>query len=173
MCVLSLNIYYNIENNLKLDSLYFNGIILAIFLGIGGILINKLYNKYFKVEESVYNPTDEEYLFIITVSFIGVTAKLFFDDVIGISIPVAILLGKFLWLDTKDIHSIKDTIIVNHHRIIESSILFIIGMLFISICMHFFEGKNYFIVILSFVYGLIVYFPYSFIMSRIEKCTIE
>ena len=170
VCIINLNIYYNIENNLKLDSLYFNGIILAVFLGIGGILINKLYNKYFKVEESVYNPTDEEYLFIITVSFIGVTAKLFFDDVIGISIPVAILLGKFLWLDTKDIHSIKDTIIVNHHRIIESSILFIIGMLFISICMHFFKGKNYFIVILSFVYGLIVYFPYSFIMSRIEKC---
>ena len=169
VCILTLNIYYNIENNLKLDSLYLNGIGLAVFLGAGGILINNLYNKYFKEKKSIYNPTNEEYLFIIIVSFIGVTVKMFFDNIIGIAIPVALLLGKFLWLDTKDLRSLKDEIKVNHHRIIETSILFILGMLLISICMWFFEEKYYFIVIVSFVYGLIIYFPYSFIMSRLNK----
>lgn len=168
-CILTLNIYYTIENNLKLDSLYLNGIGLASFLGIGGILINKLYNRYFKEKKSAYIPTNEEYLFIITISFIGVTVKMYFDNIIGISIPVALLLGKFLWLDTKDLHSIKDAIKVSHHRIIETSILFILGMLLISICMRFFEEKYYFIPIISLVYGLIIYFPYRLITNILNK----
>ena len=34
VCIFSLNIYYNLENNLRIDALYLNGIGLAIFLGI-------------------------------------------------------------------------------------------------------------------------------------------
>lgn len=103
------------------------------------------------------------------VSFISVTVKIFFDGLIGISIPVAILLGRFLWLDTKDLHSIKVALKVDHDRIIESSILFAMGMLLISVCMHFLGERYWLITILSFIYGLIIYFPYCFVISRIDK----
>lgn len=168
VCILVLNIYYGVENMFHIDSLYLNGIGLAVFLGAGGILINRLYNKYFREIKSAYKPTNEEYLFVIVVSFIGVTIKMCFDGIIGISIPVVLLLGRFLWLDTRDLYSIKDAIKVDHQRLIETSILFIIGMLLISVCTHFMKEK-YHIVVMSVFYLLIIYFPYSFIIDKIEK----
>lgn len=62
VCILNLNIYFNLENNFSIDELHLKGIGLAIFLGAGGILTNILYNKFFKEEESKYNSTNEEYL---------------------------------------------------------------------------------------------------------------
>lgn len=95
--------YYSIENHLKIDSLCLKGVFLIVFLSFGGILINRIYILYFKSDISVYVPSDKEYLFVIVVSVIGVALKMISDGTIGIFEPFALLLGRFIWLDTKEI----------------------------------------------------------------------
>lgn len=168
-CIIILYSYYTIENLTHIDEKYLNGICLSVFMGAGGILINKLYNYYFESKLSRYKPNDEEYLFIITVSFIGIMIRILFDGMAGFPVLISLLLGRYMWLDTRDISSIIKSIKINHNRIKETAVLFLIGVFWISFIE--FLLKNYFIVNLCFpfVYGLILYFPYNFIMSKTNK----
>lgn len=172
-CIIILYSYYTIENLTHIDEKYLNGICLAVFMGGGGVLINKLYNSWFKSKLSKYEATDEEYLFIITVSFIGIMIRILFDGMVGFPILISLLLGRYMWLDTRDISSIINSIKVNHNRIKETAALFLIGMFLISFMENYFE--SYFIVNLCFpfVFGLILYFPYNFIMSKINNKSIK
>ena len=168
-CIIILYTYYNIEKWLHIDEQYLKGICLAAFLGIGGILINKLYNSYFLSKSSRYKPSNEEYLFIITVSFVGSMIKLLFDGMIGFSIPISLLLGRFLWLDTRDIHAITKSIKVNHNRIKETASLFLIGMALISFLGRYLKNNIIANVVVSFVFGFILYFPYNFIITKLSE----
>lgn len=168
-CIIILYAYYNIENLLHIDEQYLKGICLAVFLGGGGILINKLYNSYFSSKSGIYKPSNEEYLFIITVSFVGSMIKLLFDGIIGFSILISLLLGRFLWLDTRDICSITKSIKVNHNRIEETAILFLLGIVLLSFLERYLKNDVIVNFCFPFVFGLILYFPYNFIMIKLSK----
>lgn len=161
--------YYSIEKCLKIDSLYMGGIILIIFLGVGGILINKIYNLYFKSEISGYAPSSEEYLFIIFVSVIGVSMQMISDGIIGIFEPIVLLLGRLIWLDNKGLKDTEKQIKIDHVRIIETSILFLIGRCLISAYTYFVDGRNFIGIWGAMLYGLILYFPYNFVFQKIYE----
>lgn len=172
-CIIILYSYYTIENLLHIDEKYLNGICLALFLGIGGIFINKLYNLYFKSKLSNYKPTNEEYLFIITISFVSIMIRMLFEGIVGFSIPISLLLGRYMWLDTRDIRSIFESIKTNHNRIKETAFLFFIGILLLSFFVNYF--KSYFFVNLCvpFAFGMILCFPYNFIMIKVTKRSLK
>ena len=170
--IIVLYLYYTMESLLHIDEKYLNGICLALFLGSGGILINKLYN-HFKSRLSSYKPTNEEYLFVITISFISIMIRMLFEGMVSVSIPISLLLGRYMWLDTRDICSIFESVKINHNRIKETALLFLIGILLLSFFEDYF--KSYFIVNLCFpfVFGLILCFPYNIIMAKVTKRSIE
>ena len=159
--------YYSIENYLKIDSLYLKGLFLILFLGFGGILINKIYNLYFKYNMSMYIPSSEEYLYIIFVSVIGASIKMISDGIIGILEPIVFLLGRLVWLDNKELKDIINPIKVEHVRIIETSILFLIGRCLIVAYMYFIDGRNFIAIYGAMLYGLILYFPYNYVFKKI------
>lgn len=169
VAVFILYTYYNIENRLKIDSLYLKGVFLVIFLGIGGVLIDKIYNLYFKSDISRYVPSDKEYLFIIFVSVIGASVKMISNGTIGIFEPVTLLLGRLIWLDIKKPKNIVEQIKIDSARIKETSILFLVGRCLISGYMHFFDGKDFIEIWGATFYGLILCFPYNFIVKKVYE----
>lgn len=172
-CIIILFSYYTIENLLHIDEKYLNGICLALFLGIGGIFINKLYNLYFMSKFSSYKPTTEEYLFIITISFVSIMIRMIFEEIVVFSIPISLLLGRYMWLDTRDIRSIFESIKTNHNRIKETAFLFLIGILLLSTFVNIFKNELFVNLCFPFVFGIILCFPYNFIMAKATKGSIK
>ena len=165
-----LYVYYYLENRLQIDANYLNGLFLILFFLSGGILTNKFFELYFKSKNSNYDSSSEEYLFLITTSFINITIRLWFDNIIDITTPIVLLLGRLVWLDTKNIQSIGDIIKkVEHKRIWETSVLYTLGTIFVSSCMHYFKLQNIWQLWLSIGYGIIVICPYNFIVAKNNK----
>lgn len=167
VCLIVLNVYFYLEDLLKIDSLQLDGIFITIFFLIGGILTNKLYELYFKSKESRFEATNEEYLLLITISFINVSIWLYSEEIIGLAIPVALLIGRFVWLDTKNLRSIISIIKIDHERIKESSLLYLLGTIVVSFCIHHIKLEKIWELWLSIGYGLIILYPYNFIVTKI------
>ena len=169
--MLILYIYYYLENWLHIDDLYLNGIGLIIFFLISGIGSNIFYIHCFKSKKSKYEPTSDEYLFLIITSFIGTSIRMVFYGIVNIATPVALILGRLIWLDTRNFRSIIDAFQkVKHKRIVESSILYLLGTFLVSCCIYCLKLENIWKLWLSIVYGLIILYPYNIIQTkRIKK----
>lgn len=159
-CLLILNVYYFLENRFHMDSQYMSGMILTGFFLLGGLLSNVLYKYYFCDRESRYKTNHGEYLFMTSVAFMAVSIKLVSEGIIAITVPFAILMGRFIWLDTGSIKSIVEEVNVYHKRIIETSVLLLCGMVLIAGVMYFLKPPEYTQTLLACLYGIIVYLPY-------------
>lgn len=148
--------YYYLENKFHYDSKYANGLIILFFFLFAGILGNCFYKNYFSDKRSHYQLCPEEKLIMTSVAFISVSIRLVSEGVIKAIIPLALLLGRFVWLDTDSIKSIKESVKTKHIRIIESSILLVVGILLLSILNYFFKVPRYMNSIIAFIYGIIM-----------------
>lgn len=168
-CFLILRLYYVLESKFQLDSRYTNGIILTLFLFFIGITTKKSYkHKYLKNSVS-RELTQNEYLFILSASFLTVSVKFVFEGIIGLSVPLAMLLGRYIWIDTESIKSIKSSLYVDYIRTIESSILLLCGILIISIVDFVNEGLSpYKQILFAFLYGVLLLFPYRIISEKLK-----
>ena len=165
--MLILYFYYYMEEWLHIDYLYLNGIGLIIFFFICGFCSNIFYEIFFKSEKSKYKPTSEEYLFLVITSFVGISIRMVFYGIVDIATPVALILGRLIWLDTRNFRSIIEAFKnVKHKRIVETSILYLLGTFFVSFCMYYFELENLWEVWLSIGYGIIVLYPYNYIVAN-------
>lgn len=158
-CMASLYIYYFLENKFHVDEQYTGGIILTFFFLASGVGGNRFYKIYFRKKADKYNPTKEEYLVITSTAFIAATSKLVSEGIIGIVIPCALLLGRFIWLDTSSLKDIKDSVMVKHMRIVESAILLIAGMFIVSVLMSVFNLPRFMQPFIAVLYGVIILYP--------------
>ena len=83
------------------------------------------------------------------------------EGVIGLAIPIAILLGRMMWIDTESLKEILSSIKVSHYRIIESSILLIVGVIYISCVMSIFHPIRAIQIVMALLYGIIISGPLS------------
>ena len=88
---------------------------------------------------------------------------------IGCAIPIAILLGRMMWIDTESRKEILSSIKVSHYRIIESSILLIVGVIYISCVMSIFHPIRAIQIVMALLYGIIISGP----LEKIRKCLKE
>ena len=128
-----------------------------------------IYKRVFHNQKAIYKPTKEEYLFITEIAFVAVTIKMISEGIIGPVIPIAVLLGRMMWIDTESMGEILNSIKVGHYRIIESSILLIIGVTLISYIMNTFHLIRVSQIILALMYGLIISGPLEKIRERMRK----
>ena len=158
-CTASLYIYYFLEDKFHIDNQYTGGIILTLFFLVSGVGGNRLYQTHFRKNTDKYNPTKEEYLVITSAAFIAVTSKLVSEGIIEIVIPCALLLGRFIWLDTSSLKDIRDSVMVKHMRVVESAILLIVGMLILSAFMSVFNLLRAIQPFIAVLYGVIILYP--------------
>ena len=168
-CMASLYIYYFLENKFNVDEQYTGGIILTFFFLASGVGGNCFYKIYFRKKADKYNPTKEEYLVITSTAFIAATSKLVSEGTIGIVIPCALLLGRFIWLDTSSLKDIKDSVMVKHMRIVESAILLIAGMFIVSVLMSVFNLPRFMQPFIAVLYGVIILYPVEKIRPYLYK----
>lgn len=154
--VMVLYTYYYLENKYHYDSKYANGIILIFFFLLAGIFGNVFYKKYFSDKRSHYQLCAEEKLIMTSTAFISVSIRLVSEGVIKSIVPLALFLGRFIWLDTDSIKSIKESVKTIHTRIIESSILLIVGVLFLSSVVYLFKMPRSMHPVIVLVYGVII-----------------
>ena len=137
ICCAVMRIYVVIEDKFHLDAQHFSGAFLTLSLFLGGQLINLLYLKFFVADNC--SDTDrlqidaKEYLVIVILSFLSVSIKLVAEGAITIIMPLALVLGRLMWFDTKSYDDILASIQIDSKRIIKMNILQAIGMLFVSI----------------------------------------
>jgi hypothetical protein len=165
-CLVVLRAYYILENRYKIDMNYANGIMLTFAFLIGGLSTAYIYRHYFYCEESKYNPTQEEYLFIVSSSFVAISLKMVMANVISIVIPIALLTGRLIWLDTDSLKAIKQSITVGHKRLLETSVLFVLGILTVSFGLYIVHLPSSMQILIALGYGLIVYFVYGEIIKK-------
>ena len=158
-CMVFLYIYYFLENKFHIDDKYAEGIILVLFFLAAGVGGNHLYQTYFHKKTDKYNPTKEESLVIILTAFAAVGAKLVSEGIIGILVLCALFLGRLVWIDTRSIKDITDSVTGKHNRIIESSILFLAGMFMVSALMSVFNLPRIVQSFLAILYGVIILYP--------------
>lgn len=168
-CMSSLYIYYFLENKFHFDKKYAGGIILTFFFLVSGVGGKSLYRIYFHKKEDRYNPTREEYLVITSTVFIVVTLKLVSEGIIQIVVPFALLLGRFIWIDTSSLKDIKDSVIVQHKKIIETATLFIVGMVILSIVMPVFQLPRAAQPLIAVLYGIIILYPVEKMKPNLYK----
>lgn len=168
-CMSSLYIYYFLESKFHFDKEYAGGIILTFFFLISGVGGKCFYQIYFHEKEDRYNPTREEYLVITSTVFIVVTLKLVSEGIIQLVVPFALLLGRFIWIDTSSLKDIRDSVIVQHKRIIESAILFIVGMVILSIVMPVFQLPKAVQPLIAVLYGIIILYPVEKMKPNLYK----
>lgn len=164
--VVILYVYYWGEEKFDIDEKYTKGIILTLLFVIAGYIGKVIYKRGFHNQKKIYKPTKEEYLFITGTAFLVVTIKMVSEGIIGFIIPIAILLGRMMWIDTESMKEILNSIKVSHYRIIESSIWLIIGVAGISCIMSIFHPIRATQVIMALVYGIIISGP----LEKIRKC---
>lgn len=87
------------------------------------------------------------------------------ERIIGWVIPIAILFGRMIWIDTMSIKEVIESIKVGHDRIIETSILLLGGTVLISYLMWYFNWQRYVQIVLAFLYGVVILLP----VERIRK----
>ena len=80
---------------------------------LAGILGNVFYKNYFSDNRSRYQLCPEEKLLMTSVVFISVSIRLVCAGVIKAIVPLALLLGRFVWLDTDSIKSIRESVKTN------------------------------------------------------------
>ena len=158
-CMVFLYIYYFLENKFHIDDKYTEGIILVLFFLAAGVGGNHLYQTYFHKKTDKYNPTKEENLVITLTAFAAVGAKLVSEGIIGILVLCALFLGRLIWIDTRSVRDITDSVTGKHNRIIESSILFLMGMFIISALMWGFNLPRIMQSFLAVLYGVIILYP--------------
>ena len=158
-CMVFLYIYYFLENKFHIDDKYAEGIILVLFFLAAGVGGNHLYQTYFHKKTDKYNPTKEENLVITLTAFAAVGAKLVSEGIIGILVLCALFLGRLIWIDTRSVRDITDSVTGKHNRIIESSILFLTGMFIISALMWGFNLPRIMQSFLAVLYGVIILYP--------------
>ena len=142
-------IYYYLEEKFHYDSKYMNGIILILFILIAGLLSRVCYEKYFANRLSKYQASDEDRMVLILAAFIAIR-------VVKLVVPVSIVLGKFIWLDTESIEDIKKLVKTEHKRIIETAILLVLGVLILSILVDWFNMPRYMHPLIALFYGIII-----------------
>lgn len=168
--IIVLYIYVYLESIFHIDAKYTNGIIQIVFFGGAGITANQVYKRYFPHKKRIYYiPSKEEYLFIAMVVCGAVSIKMVLEEMIGIVVPLAWILGRLIWLDTSSIKEIKDSLAVSHQRIVESAILFAIGTIFLSILMRFFDYYRILQAFFAVFYGIMILYPYERIRKYIIK----
>lgn len=155
-CMVFLYIYYFLENKFHIDDKYTEGIILVLFFLAAGVGGNHLYQTYFHKKTDKYNPTKEENLVITLTAFAAVGAKLVSEGIIGILVLCALFLGRLIWIDTRSVRDITDSVTGKHNRIIESSILFLTGMFIISALMWGFNLPRFMQPFIAVLYGVII-----------------
>ena len=168
-CALTLYLYYVLENKYHIDSKYLNGIMLALFLTAGGLLTNQIYDLIKERKGNTFKADDPEYLFIVSVSVLSVTFRMVMRGEIGFTIPVALLLGRYFWLDTKTLADIRKTIRVKHNRVLETGILYLLGIAISTFIPLFFHKRTPAELITALMYGILVNFPYKCIREKLFK----
>ena len=148
--------YYYLEDKFHYDSKYMNGIILIVFIFMAGLLSRFFYEKYFVHSLSKYKASDEERTVLTLAAFIAISIRLVAIGVVKLVIPVSIVLGKFIWLDTESIEDIKKLVRIEHKRICESSMMLIIGILIISIIVACFNMPRYMHPLIALIYGMVI-----------------
>ena len=96
---------------------------------------------------------------ITLTAFAAVGAKLVSEGIIGILVLCALFLGRLIWIDTRSVRDITDSVTGKHNRIIESSILFLTGMFIISALMWGFNLPRIMQSFLAVLYGVIILYP--------------
>lgn len=167
--VVNLYAYYWAEERFNIDEKYTKGIILTFVFVVAGYIGKVIYKMVFYNREKIYTPTKEEYLFITETAFLVVTIKMVSEGVIGCAIPIVILLGRMMWIDTESLKEILSSIKVSHYRIIESSILLIVGVIYISCVMSIFHPIRAIQIVMALLYGIIIFGP----LEKIRKCLKE
>lgn len=158
-CVIFLIIfylYYYLENKFHYDSEYMNGIFLVVFILLAGIVSKIIYKKYFANKLSHYQSSDEDRVVLTLAAFVAISIRLVAIGVIKIVIPISIVLGKFIWLDTESIENIINIVKTKHKRIIETSIIFVMGILILSIVTYILNVPRYMNPVIILIYGLII-----------------
>ena len=168
-CMVFLYIYYFLENKFHIDDKYTEGIILVLFFLAAGVGGNHLYQTYFHKKTDKYNPTKEENLVITLTAFAAVGAKLVSEGIIGILVLCALFLGRLIWIDTRSVRDITDSVTGKHNRIIESSILFLMGMFIISALMWGFNLPRIMQSFLAVLYGVIILYPVEKMRPYLHK----
>lgn len=102
-----INIYFKYLSNYIPDKLNDTGLSLAIYLIFIGVLID-IIHKYLYNKDEYYSINKNEQVFIICICMIIMIIIEFFNKEIDILQIIAILLGKFFWIDT-GIGKIKNT----------------------------------------------------------------
>ena len=167
-----LTVYYSLENKIHLDEKYFGGICLTLFILMSGILIEKFYEKFLKSDKSKYEITnnDSEYLFQMIIAFVSVSFILYMDKWIKQpAIPIALVIGRLIWFDTKSFKMIREAVIVKHNRIKESSVIYLIGVLVSVVIPILFGMKNDYRIFVALIYGLAILYIYGYIRKYLMK----
>lgn len=168
-CTLVLHLYYFIENKYGIDAAHTKGLLLTIALMLGGLLSNLIYKHYFYLQRNKYQPTDAEYLFMTSVALLSISLRMVVRGIIDFTIPITILLGRYVWLDTRSIKEIKNLLIVQHRRVVESSFLLFVGLVLSSSLTVLLDLSLFCEVLISLIYGLLVLFPYRYIRNWIRS----
>lgn len=165
-CIVVLEVYYKILRIYDIDE---NGIILVVFLTFGGLICDFLNKHYFSKKTSDYKASDEEYLFIISIVFMAISVKMVLREIIDFTIPLCLLLGRYFWLDTKDLKSIFSMLRVNHERIIETSSIYFIGMVMSTFLSINLKSKYLTDVVISSIYAILVLFLYPLLRKWFHR----
>lgn len=168
-CVISLYLYYFLESNFHIDRDYAGGILLVLFSLLSGVGGKQLYRIWFQRKQNRYTPTKEEYLVITSAVFIIVACRLVREGVVPLAVPCALLLGRFIWMDTTSLKEILDAVAVQHRRILESALLLAVGMIGISVVLFVFRLPNSAQPLLAGLYGIIVRYPVELLKAAFCK----
>ncbi len=165
-CSFVFNIYYFFKNKYNIDE---NGFLLTVTLLLGGLLSSFFYNHCLHSKISKYSVNIEENLFITSIAFLAVSLKMVMRGIIDITIPFTLLLGRYVWLDTRSLKEIIKLLKVRHMRILESSIILFIGCVLSSAIVSILHLQLGYEVFISLVYGLLILFPYRYIRNVIKS----
>lgn len=169
-----LNIYYLCcQGEVPIVSAKYQSLLLIVLSLFAGIFIENVYQRIFRLKKSKYNPTPEEYLFLLITSFLAVAIMMSADGRMPVLDIFIIILGRLIWFDTKSIKALKETITVKHNRIVETSVILLVGVLLISIVVNVFRRHPICKLMLACIYGIVIYKVYGDIrvkqMIKLDK----
>lgn len=163
-----LNIYYLLIIPSQISSQYQSLILIALFM-IEGIAIDTLYQRYLRSKNSKYNPSSSEYLVLMIISFLAVSILMVSDGIMHWTDIFIIVLGRLIWFDVPSFKALKESINVQHKRILETAILLIIGVMLISISTYMTHDEPWIKLMIALVYGILIIFVYGRIRKKQMK----
>ncbi len=169
-CIIILFIYYYLLKPLidffPINKTWSDILLIFCFIVIN-IFSKYVYEKFFRDSKSVYTPSDVEYLWITITAYIIGVLKPITLGMISLLVPLAIIAGRFFWLDT-DFSTLKKLFEIDHDNLKKTSMLLLGGLLLIELIMFLGKLPSCMEIYLSLFYGIVL-FLISLVTRKLTK----